>query len=203
MGARLKKGAADMFDGNIFLNASHSIIPLSIVGYGENKRAYKTAIQMYRHTMIAGAILKVVGKLTGRQVNLRDLSTDLSGRQVLSSRSDGIQSVPLARIKGSENRSSDFDGSFRPVKANTRQRWTGIAQAMILEQALPPVDLIQVGSDYYVRDGHHRVSAAKALGQVEIDAVVTVMRVSGGKQAAGPAVPAAGRAHQPQPLQVR
>jgi ParB-like chromosome segregation protein Spo0J len=38
---------------------------------------------------------------------------------------------------------------------------------------LPPVDLIRVGESYFVRDGHHRVSAARALGQAFIEATVT------------------------------
>lgn len=39
---------------------------------------------------------------------------------------------------------------------------------------LPPVDLIQVGEHYFVCDGHHRISVAKAQGQVVIEALVTV-----------------------------
>ena len=38
--------------------------------------------------------------------------------------------------------------------------------------ALPPVELIKVGEEYYVRDGHHRVSVAHAFGECYIDAVV-------------------------------
>ncbi len=38
---------------------------------------------------------------------------------------------------------------------------------------LPPVDLIRVGEFYSVRDGHHRVSVARALGQAFIEATVT------------------------------
>jgi hypothetical protein len=37
--------------------------------------------------------------------------------------------------------------------------------------------LIQVGPTYYVRDGHHRVSVARMMGQEEIDAEVTVWKI--------------------------
>jgi hypothetical protein len=47
---------------------------------------------------------------------------------------------------------------------------------------MPPVELIRVGDVYFVRDGHHRVSVARALGQAYIDAEVTVWEV---KSAAG------------------
>jgi hypothetical protein len=40
-------------------------------------------------------------------------------------------------------------------------------------EALPPVDLVKVGEIYFVRDGHHRVSVARALGLSDIDAHVT------------------------------
>jgi hypothetical protein len=39
--------------------------------------------------------------------------------------------------------------------------------------SLPPVVLYKVGYGYYVLDGNHRVAAAKQLGQLEIDALVT------------------------------
>ena len=38
---------------------------------------------------------------------------------------------------------------------------------------LPPVDLIKIGDDYFVRDGNHRVSVARVRGQEYIDAFVT------------------------------
>jgi hypothetical protein len=40
-------------------------------------------------------------------------------------------------------------------------------------EPLPPVDLLRVGEIYFVRDGHHRVSVASALGRGDIDAFVT------------------------------
>ena len=39
-------------------------------------------------------------------------------------------------------------------------------------ERLPSVELIQVGEVYYVSDGHHRVSVARALKYDFIDAVV-------------------------------
>jgi hypothetical protein len=40
-------------------------------------------------------------------------------------------------------------------------------------EPLPPVDVIRVGEIYFVRDGHHRISVARALERTEIDAYVT------------------------------
>jgi hypothetical protein len=44
---------------------------------------------------------------------------------------------------------------------------------------LPPVELIQVGEMYFVRDGNYRVSVAYARGQAFIDAYVTEIEVPG------------------------
>ena len=38
---------------------------------------------------------------------------------------------------------------------------------------MPPIDLVRIGEIYFVRDGHHRVSVARALGRDDIDAHVT------------------------------
>jgi hypothetical protein len=54
-----------------------------------------------------------------------------------------------------------------------------VAKARLQGATLPPVDLVQVSDVYFVRDGHHRISVAKALGQVDIDADVTVWEVRG------------------------
>jgi hypothetical protein len=42
---------------------------------------------------------------------------------------------------------------------------------------LPAIDLLQVGDTYFVRDGHHRISVARALGADYIDANVTVLEI--------------------------
>jgi hypothetical protein len=58
---------------------------------------------------------------------------------------------------------------------------------------LTPVELIQVGDVYFVRDGHHRISVAQAMGQKAIDAEVTVLEVAGPlpeERAASSAIPA-------------
>jgi hypothetical protein len=49
-------------------------------------------------------------------------------------------------------------------------------------EAMPPVDLVRIGEIHFVRDGHHRVSVARALGRSDIDAYVTevVTRVDAG-----------------------
>ena len=81
--------------------------------------------------------------------------------------------VPLNKIVGSEGRTNeDFDKNFNPLTLHSRDRWVGIFRARRKGIPLPPVDLIQVGDEFYVRDGHHRISVANAVGQVEIEAQI-------------------------------
>jgi hypothetical protein len=54
---------------------------------------------------------------------------------------------------------------------------------------LPPVQLIQVGDAYFVRDGHHRISVAHHLGQASIDAEVLIWGRSGPTPRNSPAKP--------------
>jgi hypothetical protein len=85
----------------------------------------------------------------------------------------GLQVVPLDVIVGTIDRARDFDRRFRPTSRRVRSRWEQIAAAMRRGESLPPVDLLKVGEIYFVRDGHHRVSVASALGLTDLDAYVT------------------------------
>ncbi len=111
-------------------------------------------------------------KLRGKENRLQDLSAVAQDAQRQPAAQSGVVNVALDKIVGSEGRTDDFDSVFNPLKSHNRDRWIGIAAARKLGVPLPPVELIQVGDTYFVRDGNHRVSVAKAAGQVEIEAKV-------------------------------
>jgi hypothetical protein len=118
-------------------------------------------------------------RLTGRSRALYALK-DVRAACTLKAEFDGgIRSVPIRQIRGSEGRSRYFDCDFNPLYDQARGRWLNIARARQEGKALPPVVLVQVGDVYFVRDGHHRISVARALGQLDIEAEVTVWQVSG------------------------
>jgi hypothetical protein len=85
----------------------------------------------------------------------------------------GMREIELDAISGTlePNRASQFDRDFRPA-APTRSRWQRVWLAEHRGTVLPPISVIQVGSTYAVRDGHHRVSVAKARGALTITAIV-------------------------------
>jgi hypothetical protein len=100
----------------------------------------------------------------------------------LQERDAGLKVVPIDAIVGTVDRTRGFDRHFRPTTPQVRARWERIATAMRRGEAMPPVDLYKVGEAYFVKDGHHRVSVARALGHDVIDArvVEVVTRVGAG-----------------------
>ena len=88
----------------------------------------------------------------------------------------GLRTVPLDSILGTVDRAKGFDRQFRPTTARVRARWERIANAVRRGEPMPPISLFQIGEVYFVRDGHHRVSVARALGRTEIDAYVVEVR---------------------------
>lgn len=100
-------------------------------------------------------------------------------KQILKPRNEvyvGMQTVPIDKIVGSEGRYQDFDNHFLPRASNLRQRWERVDEAHLTDTVLPPIQLYELGGLYFVRDGNHRVSVAKAQGVDFIDAEVISLK---------------------------
>ena len=88
----------------------------------------------------------------------------------------GEQVIPLDSIVGTvDRRRGEFDRDFRP-SPGTRGRWERIAEARKRGEAMPPIDVFRIGDLHFVRDGHHRVSVARALKEKDINARVIEVR---------------------------
>ncbi len=95
----------------------------------------------------------------------------------VSERDLGIQEIALDSIVGTvDRRAGEFDRSFRPASPQLRGRWEGIAAARRAGKPMPPIDVYRIGELHFVKDGHHRVSVARALGDETIDARVREVR---------------------------
>ena len=117
---------------------------------------------------------RIWAKILGKNRNLGSLSA----QSLATSSGDryyvGIRTIAIDRIRGSEGRIRDFDCDFYPLRAQDKSRWISVAQARMDGTPLPPVDLIRIGEVYFVRDGHHRISVARAMGEKFIEAEVTI-----------------------------
>ena len=133
----------------------------------------RAALDRYRLAQLDGWLGKIAAVLTRRCTGLKNLEKLVAEGHVISRRHVGLRTIALNQICGSEGRSADFDRRFNPLRAHTRQRWLNVMLARQQDVPLPPVELIQIGEAYFVRDGHHRVSVARALGETCIDAEIT------------------------------
>jgi hypothetical protein len=95
----------------------------------------------------------------------------------------GLKSVSLDQVVGTMRYPSQNTADFLPLPKlrgeNWRARWQRITRAHDRLEMMPPVDLVQVGDEFYVADGHNRVAAARLAGAVEIDADVTQLILPG------------------------
>ena len=162
-----------MFNSSGFYN-------LSVPAYTGDRHTeiVRAALDLYRQAQIKGWQGQVFAALRRDCTCLMDLEKFEAEGKVASRRYAGLRSVPLSQICGSEGRSGDFDHHFRPLRCHTQQRWLNVMLARRLDVPLPPIELIQIGEAYFVRDGHHRVSVAYALHEEYIDAEVTVWELA-------------------------
>ena len=88
----------------------------------------------------------------------------------------GMKVIPIDKIVGSEGRYKDFDNHFFPKSNFLKQRWERVDEAAIKDIILPPIKVYELSGVYFVRDGNHRVSVAKARGTEFIDAEVVSLQ---------------------------
>jgi hypothetical protein len=129
---------------------------------------------LYRRALLSGRMGRIIAVLSGHANHLSDLESVQASLSERNQRYIGSRTVAISQIVGSEGRTHDFDRSFNPLDERSRDRWMSVASARQNGVALPAVELIQIGQNYFVRDGHHRISVAHAFGEEYIDAIVTV-----------------------------
>lgn len=113
----------------------------------------------------------LAARLTGKEARLLPFDAIRRNLRQQSPRYRGTQQVPLDHIVGSVGRYNELTRRFLPLSDSMRDRWVKVAQ-QAQAGGWPPVDLYQVGNVYFVRDGNHRLSAARQLGLNTIEANV-------------------------------
>jgi hypothetical protein len=132
----------------------------------EAERAFGKAVRARRRASLVRRVMR-------RCVECAQLSIYDGQRLVGSGSGRGVRDIPLTAITGSlePNRATQFDREFRPAPS-TRGRWLGVWLAEQRGAVLPPISVAAVGDAYAIRDGHHRVSVARARGAQSITAIV-------------------------------
>lgn len=156
-------------------------VDLSLIARTEESRhagLLNSAIGLFNAAHRRGLGARVTSVFLGRAWQLLRLS-DITASQVRDRHYAGIRCVPITQICGSMDRVRDFDRHFHPLSDRLRDRWVSVAMARCQGIPLPAVSLVQVTDRYFVEDGHHRLSVARALNECAIDAEVMVWDVSG------------------------
>jgi hypothetical protein len=143
----------------------------------EHIQAQNTVERLYTRVSIVRRVARVWAALRGKgnhQLGFTALPEDVY-TTVATTRAGAI---PISRIRGTAQpgRQRQFDASFRPVDSEIRERWLRVALAYERAIDLPPVELVEIDGEYFVRDGHLRVSAARAMGRTYVEANVTSYR---------------------------
>jgi GNAT superfamily N-acetyltransferase len=96
----------------------------------------------------------------------------------------GLFPIPVDEIRGTAVEGPAQRGlDFLPLppfrSRNWQARWQRIRNAVERMATLPPIDVLKTGDGYWVTDGHNRVGAALATGQLDIDAAVSAAQLPG------------------------
>ncbi|MEM7116253.1 MAG: universal stress protein [Chloroflexota bacterium] len=137
---------------------------------------YERAVQDFRRARREAGMQQLVSRLRGQSNDLLAYDVVVDGLQVVDTVERGLQEVSLEAVVGSVGRYQDFTRTFLPKKDSDEERWAGVKTAVLSMKGWPPIDLYQVGEVYFVRDGNHRVSVARQLGNTTISAYVTEIK---------------------------
>jgi len=109
-----------------------------------------------------------------RPISLLSFNDIVKTLEPVQSTTLGLRDVPVKDIVGSVGRSRGFSRRFLPRFCNPhdKERWRKLYTLAVTGVGVPPVELYKIGSQYFVEDGHHRVSVAKYLGWETIQAQV-------------------------------
>lgn len=134
------------------------------------------AIEKYKRSQTQAQLDDLLSLVTGQSTDLLsydEVAKRLRARQQVEA---GIQMVPLKQIVGSVGRYRDFTRTFLPRAGANAERWARLDAAMNSLEGLPPVELFKIGEVYFVRDGNHRISVARANDVSHIEAYVTEVK---------------------------
>jgi hypothetical protein len=118
--------------------------------------------------------------LVGDRTHLLSFDDAIKSLSPVHSNVLGLRDIPLDKITGSMEREQGFSRHFFPRFYNQagKERWRSLYTLVITGAGMPPVELYKIGGNYFVKDGHYRVSVAKYLDWETIQAQVIELSAS-------------------------
>jgi hypothetical protein len=134
----------------------------------------------FNRAKVKGFLEMMLGLITGHNMHLLSFDDVVKKLNLKQSIYRGIQDIPVKNIVGSTGRYEDFTRHFLPRSANEREkeRWRNIFTLAETGKGFPPIDVYKIDQVYFVKDGNHRVSVARALDWETIQAHVTELPTS-------------------------
>lgn len=137
----------------------------------------QSAVQMFEHALSEGGWWRLMRKLRRQPTELlifQQLRECLNWQGQVGR---GIHTVELNQVVGTMRMSNEFDAMFHPANRTSKFRWISVATAWLKDIPLPPIELIKVGDNYFVEDGNHRISVARALGVDYLEANIIEINI--------------------------
>lgn len=131
------------------------------------------SLERFRRSTFRAQLADLLALISGSSQDLMQYDTVAKRLRARQQVAQGTELVPLDQIVGSVGRYKDFTRTFLPRGSVNAERWARVDAALNSLEGLPPVELFKIGAVYFVRDGNHRISVARANGVTHIEAYVT------------------------------
>ena len=112
----------------------------------------------------------LLSRLRGKRSLLKVFDETLQPEHI-NRRYLGLRQIEVRQVVGTLDRQADFDARFRPLGRHLRNRWVN-TYLSLERDGWSPILVHQIGNEYFVEDGHHRVSIARSKGMHFVDAIV-------------------------------
>ena len=144
--------------------------------YQKSLRYKEAVMHDFTSAMRKARRSRLIARIRRTSDNLVSLETVRSRLKPAGESYTGCKSIRVNKIVGSEGRSSDFNKDFLPRKSFMQMRWSAIAAAFLDDKTIPPIQVLEINGQYFVRDGKHRVSVARIQRREFIDAEIITLR---------------------------
>ncbi len=132
-----------------------------------------SAVEQFRSASLRAKLEQIRSALTGKSADLLAYEEVREKVHAIETNKRELKMIPLDAIVGSVGRYKDFTRHFFPLVDEDEYRWARVHTLTDSMQGLPPIEVYQIGEAYFVSDGNHRVSVARAMELSHIEAYVT------------------------------
>lgn len=139
---------------------------------------YLKALQDFKNARRQAALQEIIAQITGKEEDVQLLPFDEIRERLhgLEKSRKYLENIPLDAIVGSVSRYHDFTRTFLPKESTNPYRWARVMAETMGLTGLPPIEVYKLGEVYFVKDGNHRVSVARQLGNQTIQGYVTEVK---------------------------